>query len=250
MSEDEEVSCDTHGNTRATFVCCHLKDGHDLGFHCSSDEDDPWPDAWCSECEAVLERDGEWTEENSPDLTLLCTGCYEIARRNNDGSPPSEPPRLPSLAAEGHAQLLSQAQDWCDRQQAAVIRRFPFHEKENWFYDADVRVLRFYDADGGSTILADVVIAGSLSTRTNSWAWVWGNDQYDEAAQRAVEPVRELGEARGVTRLSEPYWAATLDEAWEVAQIAAFALKADAVYRTPSEHLFRFMLLRRFRLAD
>jgi hypothetical protein len=249
MSDDEkEVHCELHGVTVATFVCRHLQGGHGCGFHDSgSDGEDRWPDAWCDRCEATLERDGEWTDDNSPELALLCTHCYEEARRNNSRIPePVRPGQLEVTGGEYRA-LAMAAHQWCTRQKVEANRRWDFEQKQCWFYDSDARVMRFYDEAGGISVLADVIVVGSFSTKSNTWAWAWGNRAYDAAAQRRVDPVRVFGEVRGIRTLAEAHWPGEEVDAWEVAQIAAYLLGAEAVYRAPYPNLYVFMLLRRFR---
>ena len=77
--------------------------------------------------------------------------------------------------------------------------------------------------------------------------WSWGNEAYDDRARGRVAPARIFGEVRGIRRLAEAHWPAEEVDAWEVTQIAAYLLEAEAIYRAPMEHLLVFMLLRNFR---
>jgi len=82
----ERVHCERHGPASATFVCQHLVCGSGLGFFCADDPADPYPDAWCGQCERVREREGgEWNDSSEAfaKITLLCHHCYEAARRRN-----------------------------------------------------------------------------------------------------------------------------------------------------------------------
>lgn len=83
------VTCDEHGEQEATFVCQHLvqtiRDKRPRGFW-TSDSDQKFPDAWCTECEhRVQAADCEWTDEVESHLkvTMVCSACYEQARRLN-----------------------------------------------------------------------------------------------------------------------------------------------------------------------
>lgn len=82
MSDSElTVECGTHGKRTATFVCKHIVEGEGKGFHLGYDPDNPndlYPDAWCDECDELLEREGEWNEvtEKFADIKLLCSSCY------------------------------------------------------------------------------------------------------------------------------------------------------------------------------
>ena len=75
-----------HGPATATYVCQHLVSGLALGFFHADDPDNPYPEAWCGQCEEVLVREGgEWndTSEAFAKVTLLCHFCYEVVRSRN-----------------------------------------------------------------------------------------------------------------------------------------------------------------------
>lgn len=83
----KEIQCDTHGTGRETFVCSHLAgDAAGLGFNRDEpSEQNPFPDAWCDDCEVIRAAHGGWNEEAEKltKLSLLCSGCYERARIRN-----------------------------------------------------------------------------------------------------------------------------------------------------------------------
>jgi hypothetical protein len=57
-----------------------------LGFNRNDPtEDDPFPDAWCDDCELIRTAYDGWNEESEKltKITLLCSGCYERARIRN-----------------------------------------------------------------------------------------------------------------------------------------------------------------------
>jgi hypothetical protein len=73
------VQCERHGNNREAFMCKHLLGGVGLGFFCDTEDvSNPYPDAWCSECQGVLGESSEF-EDDYARLTfkLVCGGCYE-----------------------------------------------------------------------------------------------------------------------------------------------------------------------------
>ena len=88
MAVTGQVHCEAHGQTEETFVCSHLAE-HDtagLGFNCrEAGEDNPYPDAWCNDCEVIREAHGGWTEasEKLVSIRLLCSSCYELTRIRN-----------------------------------------------------------------------------------------------------------------------------------------------------------------------
>lgn len=84
----ETIHCDTHGESEKTYVCTHLV-GEDtgLGFNRNEpSEDNPFPDAWCDNCELIRAASGGWNEESEKlaSISLLCSGCYERARIRNE----------------------------------------------------------------------------------------------------------------------------------------------------------------------
>jgi hypothetical protein len=84
------VICGAHGETPATFVCRHLADGVARGFHADAPtKDQPWPDAWCDECDKAFQAGGgEWNEETEKvlDIKVLCTHCYGAAKERNSST--------------------------------------------------------------------------------------------------------------------------------------------------------------------
>ena len=246
----EPIFCRRHGkSTPVTFVCRHIHDGYGCGFHCA-DGADEWPDAWCDKCEAVLER-GEWTDEMaSSDLAVLCTGCYEEARSKNRRIPAGVEPGQLATDEEAFRRLVAAAYQDCNGRQARAFERWKFDAKGHWHYDAGGGAIWFFDVGDTSAITADVEIVGSFSTRSNTWMWAWGNEQSSARARANMLPVQVFGEVRGIEKLTSAQWAADVVDAWEVTQIAAVLLDAEAIYRAPMDHLRVFMLLRGIRHAD
>ena len=83
----DTVRCPVHGETKPTHVCEHLaKSRFGLGFnHDEPDSENPYPDAWCDDCELIREAHGGWNEESEKlaTISLLCARCYELARIRN-----------------------------------------------------------------------------------------------------------------------------------------------------------------------
>ena len=88
--EQRHIECSVHGEQQATYVCQHLvqslRTGKRVGFWCAEDNGNPRPDAWCDECEKMVQSTGgEWTDESEAfaGITLLCGACYDRAKANN-----------------------------------------------------------------------------------------------------------------------------------------------------------------------
>jgi len=83
----DKIECTTHGDSEKAFVCVHLLgDSVGLGFNRSEpDDDNPFPDAWCDDCEIIRSAHGGWAEESEKltKISLLCAGCYERTRLRN-----------------------------------------------------------------------------------------------------------------------------------------------------------------------
>lgn len=88
--EGHYVECCEHGKQQATYVCQHivqsLRDGKPRGFWSSEESlENPRPDSWCSACEDVVNRAGEWNDESEAfaGVKLLCGACYDRAKLMN-----------------------------------------------------------------------------------------------------------------------------------------------------------------------
>lgn len=82
-----KVQCTTHGECEETFVCSHLAEGAAAsGFNRDNpSEENPFPDAWCDDCDVIFEAHNGWNDETEKlvSIRLLCSGCYERARIRN-----------------------------------------------------------------------------------------------------------------------------------------------------------------------
>ena len=83
----DKISCDVHGESTATYICHHLLgDAHGLGFNRNEPTDDnPFPDAWCDDCEVIRAAHDGWNEksEKLTTIKLACAGCYNRVRIRN-----------------------------------------------------------------------------------------------------------------------------------------------------------------------
>ena len=78
------IQCQLHGECTETFVCSHLtEDAAGRGFNREEpSEEDPFPDAWCDDCELIFKAHQGWTDESEKlvEIRVLCSGCYERSR--------------------------------------------------------------------------------------------------------------------------------------------------------------------------
>src|SRR5580692_11818474 len=90
------VRCATHGEQQEAMVCQHVFAGlvskTRVGFYWSTfDPGNPYPDAWCAECEArVRATNGEWVGVAEANLNpqVLCGACYDLAKHFHLGANP------------------------------------------------------------------------------------------------------------------------------------------------------------------
>ena len=82
-----KIQCAAHGESHETFVYTHLLgETVGLGFNRSEPTaENPFPDAWCDDCELISAAHGGWNEqsENLAKISMLCSGSYERARIRN-----------------------------------------------------------------------------------------------------------------------------------------------------------------------
>lgn len=242
------VQCERHSETAAAFVCRHLRTGIGCGFHCSDeDPDDAWPDAWCDSCEAVYFDENEPEEMTADNLSLVCTGCYEVIRARNSRVPETLYPGQLDVDEDEFSELARYACERCQVRQDAAVRAWSLFGSGQWFYDSLTRTIRFFDDPAAPGVVADATIVGSFSQNSHTWLWAWANAEYTESERISVEPLQTFGYVRGIPKFYKSQWPAEEIDGWEVTQIAADLFQADAVYRAPMDDLFVFMLLNRFR---
>lgn len=80
MPRSKKVVCGTHGEADKAYVCAHLA-GKDagLGFNRRNPtKRNPYPDAWCDNCEMIRAAHRGWNEESSQltEIKLVCSECY------------------------------------------------------------------------------------------------------------------------------------------------------------------------------
>lgn len=95
---------------------------------------------------------------------------------------------------------------------------------------------------GAPKVRGRVTVVGTISTKSNTWLWAWANPHFQDVNLGDIDQVRALGEAEGITKLTEEKWAADEVDGWEMSAIAARLLEAQGAYRSPGENGFLFML--------
>jgi hypothetical protein len=79
----KQVECSDHGTGFATYICEHLfSNAAQEWFSRTPDEENQWPDAWCSACDKFFQEQDEWNEKNESKtkIKLICHHCYLLKR--------------------------------------------------------------------------------------------------------------------------------------------------------------------------
>lgn len=231
---DKKVECDTHGTADATFLCQHLVGGEGLGFNLGYDPenlDALCPDAWCDECEKVLDAEGGWNNESEEfaGIKLLCSHCYEDIREKNW-----------KQEEEVFHDLIRSSFSYLEPKQKIFLDKYKLGEHERWDWYQETGKLVFAH-DGKPQVEADIHFSGSYSTKSNTWMWAWANESLDERVKASSRSVRSMGEELGLRQLVAGRWVATEVDGWEMTSVLAKNLNAIGAYRTPSDNGFTYM---------
>jgi hypothetical protein len=122
----DTIQCDTHGESEKAYVCTHLVgETAGLGFNRNEpDSENPFPDAWCDNCEIIRAAHAGWNQESEKltKIVLLCSGCYERARIRNT---------RPSVTLEDLSRLRWKCSS-CDEWHTGPCLDFSFSEPDYW----------------------------------------------------------------------------------------------------------------------
>lgn len=235
----ETFTCATHGKSDPACVCKHLIENPVQQWHCAyPEEDEPWPDAWCSACNEVFEREGEWNENNEDDISveMICGHCYE------DGIGRSVK-RLDAAAQEEWERYLNIECTELQVKQDAMTSALKINDYPRWNYYQESAELVFSGSDQLPDLVADVEFVGTLSTSSNTWMWSWANFSLLEPVRSRIDAVRDFGEERDYPHLTVPKWPADQQDGWHMSAIAADVLGALGAYRVPSDNGYIFMVI-------
>jgi len=233
---DNKVECGTHGTTNATFLCKHLIEGEKLGFNLGvapENQDELCPDAWCDECEKVLDAEGEWNDasEKFAGIKVVCSCCYEgIRERNwiqND---------------EVFHDLVKSSFAFIEPRQKDFLSKYKAGEHERWGWHQETGKLVF-SHNGKPQVEADIHFSGTYSTVSETWMWAWANESLEEKVKYSSRQVRAMGEELGLKQLVAARYEATEVDGWEMTSVLAKRLDAIGVYRTPDDSGFSYMVV-------
>jgi hypothetical protein len=237
MSDDDnKVQCGVHGKSSATFICHHLSEGEKLGFNVGFDPNEPddlYPDAWCDQCDEVLEQEGEWNDKSEAfaDIKLVCAGCYcEIREKNWNQDD------------EALHELISTSFEYLQKAQDSFMKTYKVGEHERWDWYQETGKLIF-SHEGEPVVECDIDFVGTYSNLSNTWMWAWANSSFTENIKEKSRKVRALGEKRSFLKLASAIWSSDPVDGWEMTAIMAKELGAIGAYRTPDDNGFVYMVV-------
>jgi len=99
-----------------------------------------------------------------------------------------------------------------------------------------------FSSGGVPKVVARIQVAGTLSTKANSWFWAWANTGIFDAVRKSASRTREFGIERGILRLIQPRWAAKEKDAWEMTAAAAKLTEAKGAFRCPAQDGFTYLM--------
>src|SRR5262245_11876750 len=171
MSDEfETLDCSEHGEAYTTYVCEHLVKDPVQHWHAAHPSDeDPWPDAWCTQCNVELLKEGEWNEKNEEGLVvkILCHLCYEAAQGRSVA-------RLTGDVAEAWDVLIEESMKTLRRKQRTLEKEFEIDKHKRWDWDQEKAELIFSN-DGVPAVRCDIAFIGSVSEESKTWLWAWAN---------------------------------------------------------------------------
>src|SRR6185436_5526452 len=86
-------------------------------------------------------------------------------------------------------------------------------------------------------------VAGTVSTKANSWFWAWANSGLVDAVRQASKKTREFGIERGILRVIQPRWAAKEKDGWEMTAVTAKVTEAKGAFRCPVQDGHAYLVI-------
>lgn len=242
MAEDT-VSCGTHGDARATFVCRHLaRKPAQRWFSFKPGKRHPFPDAWCTRCDALYQRQGGWPDDGeTPPLAVICHHCY-IAGRNASAH------SLSGRALDNWDAFIHAAIKDLKAKQERLTADYGLSRHERFDWSQATGQLVFSNA-GTPAVIADFEFIGSTGKASGTWLWSWANTSHLPRMRKSAGTMQELGELLDFRKLTTPLWKADEVDGWEMAAATASLLCSPGVYRSASERGTSFLLIKRIRHA-
>jgi hypothetical protein len=92
-------------------------------------------------------------------------------------------------------------------------------------------------------VVARIQVAGTVSTKANTWFWAWANSGIFDAVRQSAKKTREFGVERGILRVLQPRWAAKEKDAWEMTAITTKLTEAKGAFRCPVQDGHAYLVI-------
>jgi len=112
---------------------------------------------------------------------------------------------------------------------------------KNWYYTQASEILRLYSE--GKEVYFKYIPVGTFSRKTNTWMWVWANDDSIEPRKLRTLKIKEFGQQKGFENLINHHFEGDEFTGWELTSIAFKVLGGIGTYRVVSDHLEKYILL-------
>ncbi len=127
------------------------------------------------------------------------------------------------------------------RNQILFRERFEIDTYENWFYNQASEILRLSNFD--KEIYFRYIPVGTFSKQSNTWKWVWDNDDSLEPGRYATLKIKEFGEKRNYEKLKKGYFDGDEYTGWELTGISYKILGGLGAYRVISDQIEKYMII-------
>lgn len=113
---------------------------------------------------------------------------------------------------------------------------------ENWFYDSETEILRFYNSDEDEIFFKYIPI-GTYSLKSKTWMWSWFNDSTIEKSKEQALKIKDFGIKNRFDKLTQGTFPSDEYDGWDFLAIGLKTLGGIGVYKANSENLEKYMLL-------
>jgi hypothetical protein len=232
VSQEDNIECNTHGTSAATYICNHLVKGENIGFN-PENPFDLYPDAWRNECDKILEEEGEWNarSEAFADIKIVCIQCYMNSREQNwieDKDAVSD--------------YIMECFQYLQEKHKLLLDTYKIDTYDRWDWHQETGKLLF-SHEGKLRVEADISFSGTLSTKSNTWMWAWANESLTEIIKTKSEIIREIGFNSSFQKLVCGIWPADEYDGWKMTAVLAKELQAIGAYRTTGDDGFTYMVI-------
>jgi hypothetical protein len=149
---------------------------------------------------------------------------------------------------ERFEQYVDESSRRFERLQEGMKAKWKIGQYEHFDWDQQTGRIAF-SSNGKVAVLAEIQFAGTFSKKSETWFWAWANSSIEERLRRESAAVAKFGRKEGFPSLVWEKWAADEEEAWRMTAVAARILGAEGAYRTESDGVYSYLLLKNIREA-